>query len=59
MGEGDIRVLMVMNLILSSVFAYIIVWGLSFIGVLPGVTAQRVAIGTLLLMVVTWYNVLR
>lgn len=33
-SEGDPRVLFVMNLVLSFVFSYFVVWGLSFIDVI-------------------------
>lgn len=52
-SKGDPRVLFVMNLVLSAVFAYAVVWGLSFIDVLE-FTWQTVGILTGLLMVVTY-----
>ena len=52
-SQGDPRVLFVMNLLLSSVFAAGVVWGLSVIG-LAGVTVWNVASLALLLMAVTY-----
>jgi len=52
-SQGDPRVLFVMNLLLSSVFAAVVVWGLSVIG-LAGVTVWNVASLALLLMAVTY-----
>ena len=52
-SQGDPRVLFVMNLVLSSIFAVGIVWGLSVIG-LAGFTIWNVASLALLLMAVTY-----
>ena len=52
-SQGDPRVLFVMNLLLSSVFAAGVVWGLSVIG-LAGFTIWNVASHALLLMGVTY-----
>jgi hypothetical protein len=52
-SQGDPRVLFVMNLVLSSVFAAGIVWGLDFVG-LVDVTVWNVASLALLLMAVTY-----
>ena len=52
-SQGDPRVLFVMNLLLSSVFAAGVVWGLSVIG-LAGFTIWNVASLALLLMGVTY-----
>ncbi|SDL89166.1 hypothetical protein SAMN04487949_0081 [Halogranum gelatinilyticum] len=53
-SQGDPRVLFVMNLVLSSVFAWVIVWGLNFIGVLA-FSARNVAVAAALLMVLTHF----
>ncbi|WP_169719059.1 hypothetical protein [Haloplanus natans] len=52
-SQGDPRVLFVMNLLLSSVFAVGVVWGLSVID-LVGFTIWNVASLALLLMGVTY-----
>jgi hypothetical protein len=52
-SQGDPRVLFVMNLVLSSVFAAGVVWGLELVG-LVSVTVWNVASLTLLLMAVTY-----
>ncbi|WP_129114083.1 hypothetical protein [Halegenticoccus tardaugens] len=51
-SRGDPRVLLTMNLALSSAFAAVVVWGLSFIDVVP-FTLERVAVLAALLFVVT------
>lgn len=51
-SKGDPRVLFVMNLVLSAVFASVVVWGLAYIDMLA-FTWQSVALLTGLLMVVT------
>jgi hypothetical protein len=53
-SQGDPRVLFVMNLVLSSVFAWVIVWGLNFIDVLA-FSARNVAVAAALLMVLTHF----
>lgn len=57
-SDGDPRVLFVLNLLLSFVFSYAVVWGLSFIG-LASFTWQNVGTATLALMLLTWLAVLR
>ena len=52
-SQGDPRVLFVMNLVLSSIFAAGVVWGLEFVG-LAGFTVWNVASLALLLMAVTY-----
>jgi hypothetical protein len=52
-SQGDPRVLLVMNLVLSSLFAWVVVWGLSFIDVLA-FSWLRVAGLAFLLVVVTY-----
>ncbi|MEF8773584.1 MAG: hypothetical protein V5A23_04750 [Halobacteriales archaeon] len=51
-SQGDPRVLFVMNLVLSLVFSYVIVWGLDFIGTLT-FSWQTVGFATVALMLVT------
>lgn len=53
-SQGDPRVLFVMNLVLSSVFAWVIVWGLNFIDVLT-FSARNVAVAAALLMILTHF----
>lgn len=57
-GDGDIRVLMAMNLVLSALFGTGIVWGLSFIGVTE-FTVTNVATGVIVLAAVTYLATLR
>jgi hypothetical protein len=57
-SEGDIRVLLVLDLLLSLAFASAVVWGLDFIGVIE-FTARNVAIGTVGIAVLTYLFVLR
>lgn len=53
-SQGDPRVLFVMNLVLSSVFAWVIIWGLDFIDVLT-FSAGTVAGTAALLMILTHF----
>lgn len=52
-SRGDPRVHFVINLVLSAAFAYMVLRGMDFIG-LVGFTLTRFAIATLLLMTVTY-----
>ncbi|MFW6265376.1 MAG: hypothetical protein ACOC2A_01220 [Halanaeroarchaeum sp.] len=58
MASGDIRVLLVMNLVLSAVYATIIVWGLSFLD-MATYSLENVAIGTAIVAVLTYLVILR
>lgn len=51
-SQGDPRVLFVMNLVLSSLFAYGVVWGLAFIEMIS-FSWQTVAVVAAFLMLVT------
>lgn len=51
-SQGDPRVLFAMNLVLSTVFASVVVWGLSYVDVVP-FTLVNVASFALVLMAVT------
>ena len=57
-SDGDIRVLVVLDLLLSAVFAAVVVWGLAFIDVVA-FTPRNVALGALGLAVLTYLVVLR
>lgn len=57
-SEGDIRVLLVMDLVLSLLFSTVVVWGLSFFD-LATFTARTVGITALFLAVLTYLLVLR
>jgi hypothetical protein len=57
-SDGDPRVLFIMNLVLSFVFSYAVVWGLSFIGI-GTFTLENVAYATVALMMLTYLAVLR
>ena len=56
--DGDIRVLLVMDVVLSALFSTMVVWGLSFIGVLV-FSWSTVALSTLALAALTYLAVLR
>ncbi|WP_251329024.1 hypothetical protein [Haloplanus pelagicus] len=53
MAEGDPRVLFVMNLVLSGLFATVVIWGLDFIGIVA-FTPWNVASFALLVMALTY-----
>lgn len=57
-SEGDPRVLFVLNVVLSFVFSYLIVWGLDFIGATE-FSWTNVALATAVLVVATHYTVMR
>ena len=52
-SQGDPRVLVVLNLVLSSLFAVGMVWGLDFVGLIP-FTPWNVATLAVLLVGVTY-----
>ncbi|WP_435184191.1 hypothetical protein [Halobellus sp. EA9] len=52
-SEGDPRVLFVMNLVLSSLFATVVVWGLGFVDI-ASFTPINVASLALVLMAATY-----
>jgi hypothetical protein len=57
-SQGDIRVLVVLNLVLSGLFSTVVVWGLAFVGV-GEFTWPNVAVATVVLFVITWVFVMR
>lgn len=57
-SEGDIRVLLVLDLLLSLAFASVVVWGLDFVG-LATFTPRNVATLALVLAALTYLVVLR
>ncbi|MFB6159928.1 MAG: hypothetical protein ABEJ61_01990 [Haloferacaceae archaeon] len=57
-SDGDIRVLVVLDLLLSAAFATAVVWGLSVVGV-AAFTPRNVAVGTVGLAALTYLVVLR
>ncbi|MFC7058188.1 hypothetical protein [Halovenus salina] len=57
-SDGDIRVLLALNVVLSLLFASIVLWGLDFIGEAE-FTLRNLAVGTLAVTVVTYATVLR
>jgi len=57
-SDGDIRVLLVLDLLLSVVFASVVVWGFDFIG-LYAFTPTNVAIATAVIATLTYLVVLR
>lgn len=52
-SEGDPRVLLVMNVVLSTAFAAAVVWGLSFLDLVP-LTLVNVATLAVLLVALTY-----
>lgn len=56
--DGDIRVLLAMNLVLSGLFGTAIVWGLDYLGVTE-YTLSNVAVAVGVLFLVTYVAVLR
>ena len=57
-SDGDIRVLLVLDLLLSAVFATVLLWGLSFVD-LATLSVQSVALWTVVLAALTYVVVLR
>ncbi|WP_049998088.1 hypothetical protein [Halococcus sediminicola] len=57
-SEGDIRVLIVLDLLLSAAFGTIVVWGLSLLGVLA-FSIRTVALAALVVAAITYLAVLR
>lgn len=57
-SDGDIRVLVGLDLLLSAVFATVVVWGMDFVGVVA-FTLRNVAVATLVVAVLTYLVVLR
>ncbi|EMA49429.1 MULTISPECIES: hypothetical protein [Halococcus] len=57
-SQGDIRVLLVMDLLLSGVFSAVAVWGLSVVGLLA-FSWPTVGLATLLVAMLTYIAVLR
>lgn len=57
-SQGDPRVLFVMNLVLSFVFSYFVVWGLAFIDMLT-FDWGTVALGTAVLVFLTHVVIMR
>lgn len=57
-SEGDPRVLFVLNVILSFVFSYLVVWGLDFLGAVD-FSLLNLALATVLLVVATHYTIMR
>lgn len=57
-SDGDIRVLLVLDLLLSLLFAGMVLWGLDFIGEAE-FTIRNLAVGTAVLAVLTYVVVLR
>lgn len=52
-SEGDPRVLLVMNVVLSTAFAAAVVWGLSFLDLVP-LTLVNVATLAVVLVALTY-----
>lgn len=57
-SQGDIRVLLVLDLLLSFVFTLLVLSGLAFVDVVE-FSWSRVVVGTAALMLITYLAVLR
>ena len=57
-SDGDIRVLVVLDVLLSTVFGTVVVWGLSLLGVLA-FSIRTVALAALVVATITYLAVLR
>ncbi|KAB7515303.1 hypothetical protein DM867_04330 [Halosegnis rubeus] len=57
-SDGDIRVLLVLDVLLSAVFSYVVLWGLEFADIAQLTTRNFVA-ATAVITVVTYLVVLR
>jgi hypothetical protein len=57
-SDGDIRVLLVMDLLLSAAFSAVAVWGLSLVDILA-FSVRTVALATLVVAAITYLAVLR
>lgn len=57
-SDGDIRVLLALDLLLSGLFVGVVLWGLDFAGIAPWTTANLVG-GTLAVALLTYAVVLR
>jgi hypothetical protein len=57
-SDGDIRVLLVLDLLLSAVFASVVVWGMDVIGLVT-FSLQNVILATFVLAALTYLVVLR
>lgn len=58
MASGDPRVHLVMNAVLSAVYASVVVWGLEFIGVMA-FTLETVGVAAVVIFALTYLVVLR
>lgn len=57
-SDGDPRVLLAMNIVLSSIFASVVVWGLSYLE-LVAATLENVAGLAIVVFAITYLVVLR
>lgn len=57
-SDGDIRVLLVLDCLLSAVFVGVVLWGMDFAGITPWTTPTFVG-GTLAVALLTYVVVLR
>lgn len=57
-SDGDIRVLIVLDLLLSLAFMSVVLWGFDYLG-LADLTLPNLALGTFALAVLTYLVVLR
>jgi hypothetical protein len=57
-SEGDPRVLFVLNVVLSLVFSYMVVWGLDFIGAVE-FSLLNLALATAVLVLATHFTIMQ
>ncbi|RNJ25261.1 hypothetical protein [Halosegnis longus] len=57
-SDGDIRVLLVLDVLLSAVFSYVVLWGLEFADIAQ-LTTQNFVTATAVITVLTYLVVLR
>lgn len=57
-SAGDPRVLLVLNVLLSLTFSYLVVWGLDFIGVVE-FSLVNLGLATAVLVLATHFTVMR
>lgn len=56
-SEGDPRVLFVLNVVLSLLFSYLVVWGLDFLGAVE-FSLVNLGLATALLVAATHYTIM-
>ncbi|MDZ7746501.1 MAG: hypothetical protein U5K28_08295 [Halobacteriales archaeon] len=57
-SDGDIRVLLVLDVVISAVFSYVVLWGLEF-SEIAELTARNLVVATAVIALLTYLVVLR